>query len=365
MAESVERVNSGMPSSVSETAVSAVATQARAMVEARFVVAMNRPRDVDDFRARLLKDCQRPGFAEVAIYSLPRGGKKIEGASIRFLEAALRAWGNADSAVHVIFEDDEKMLIRVTVTDLETNATYSSEHRIAKTMERRELKKGQRALGERENSYGDTVYLVQATDDDITMKINAAASRAIRTNGLRLIPGDLVDEALEAVRQTQRKQDATDPDAARKKVADAFSAIGVMPADLREYLGHPLDQCSPAELVDLRAVYAAVRDGNASWAELVDVKRKGAGEQSRDEATLDEKDLAKVEKVAADRAKKIGDESITAAAIVAAVCAEGRLGSASEILKADLPAALKRIASWNPPTRDGCGDAPAQGDLPA
>lgn len=359
----IERVSSGgMPASMHETAVSAVATQARAMVEARFVVAMNRPRDVDDFRSRLLKDCQRPGFAEVAIYSLPRGKQKIEGPSIRFLEAALRAWGNSDSMVHVIFEDDEKLLIRVTVTDLETNATYASEHRISKTMERRELRKGQKALGERENSYGDTVYLVPATDDDLAMKINAAASRAIRTNGLRLIPGDIVEEALDQVRATQQKKDAADPDAARKKVADAFSAIGVMPADLREYLGHPLDQCSPAELADLRAVYASVRDGAATWAELMEAKRKSAGDTDRDETLVDEKDLAKVEKVADERAKKLGDESITGSAIVAAVCAEAKLESAADILKADLPAALKRIAGWNPPVGGG---EPKQEELPA
>jgi hypothetical protein len=63
-----------IPMSPHETAASAVATQARAMVEARFTIALARPRDVSQFRARLLKDCERPGFADVAIYQLPRGG---------------------------------------------------------------------------------------------------------------------------------------------------------------------------------------------------------------------------------------------------------------------------------------------------
>src|SRR3990167_8355491 len=46
-----------------ETSTALLAAQAEAMVKARFVVAMQRPRDFDDVRAKLLRACERPGFA--------------------------------------------------------------------------------------------------------------------------------------------------------------------------------------------------------------------------------------------------------------------------------------------------------------
>ena len=118
---------------VHETAISASAAQARASVEARFVMALHRPRDIDNVRVRLLKECKRPGFAEVARYSRPIGNTKIEGPSIRFAEAAIRHMGNIDAQAHTIYDSAENRILRVEVTDLETNATYSKEITVRKT----------------------------------------------------------------------------------------------------------------------------------------------------------------------------------------------------------------------------------------
>ena len=128
-----------------ETAVSAVAMQARAQVEARFLMAVHRPRDLDVVRVKLLKECTRPGFAEAARYKRPVGSKKnertgaweeafIEGPSIRFAEAAIRAMGNIDIQSPTIYDDGRSRIVRVVVTDLEANATYSLDITIEKTV---------------------------------------------------------------------------------------------------------------------------------------------------------------------------------------------------------------------------------------
>jgi hypothetical protein len=65
---------------------------------------------------------------------------------------------------------------------------------------------------------------------------------------------------------------ARDPDGERKKIADAFAEIHVKASDLVEYLGHSLDSCSPAELVQLRGLFGAIRDGEATWATVMDNK---------------------------------------------------------------------------------------------
>jgi len=252
-----------------ETTTAHSAALAKAEVEARFAVAVHRPRDMDLARVALLQDCKRPHFAAVARYSKPVGGKPIEGPSIRFAEAALRALGNVEVSSPVVYEDDEKRIVRVTVCDLESNLTHRTDITIAKTVERRKLGNGQKPISTRQNTYGETVYIVAATDDELAVKQAALVSKALRTLALRIVPGDLVDEAMDVVLETQRKGDTADPEAARKKLVDAFVGIGVSPASLKEYLGHEVSACAPAELVHLRAIYAAIKDGETTWKDTI------------------------------------------------------------------------------------------------
>lgn len=256
-----------------ETSATSAAALAKAEVEARFVVAINRPRDMDDVRVRLLKECDRPGFAAVARYSVPRAGRRIEGPSIRFAEAVARLMGNLDIRQPVIFEDDEKRIMRVTVTDLETNATYSLDIAVTKTLERRELRRDQEALDTRVNSSGQMVYIVRATDEDLAQKQAASLSKAIRNLVLRLAPGDIVEECMNAVVATQNRADRADPDAARKRLIDSFVVLGAKPAQLREYVGHEFDALNENELVELRGLYAAIRDGQITMAQAIEERR--------------------------------------------------------------------------------------------
>src|SRR5690606_29143084 len=61
---------------VHETAATSIAAAAKAAIEARYILALKRPRDWDTVRTRLLKECDRPGFADAAIYRKPVGKKK-------------------------------------------------------------------------------------------------------------------------------------------------------------------------------------------------------------------------------------------------------------------------------------------------
>lgn len=256
-----------------DTASTAVAAQAKALVEARYIMAMRRPRDMDVVRERMLKECTRPSFAAVARYTKPIGKDKSKwptGPSIRFAEAAVRNMTNITVETMTVYDDREKRIVRVTVTDLETNVPYSQDITIAKTIERRQKKDGDTVISTRTNSYGDTLYILEATDDDIINKQQALISKAIRTLGLRLIPGDIVDECMDQVLVTQANADAEDPDAAKRKLFDAFSHLGVRAEQLKEYLGHDAATLAPKELTELRALYAAIRDGEATWRDVMD-----------------------------------------------------------------------------------------------
>ena len=297
----------------------------RATVEARYALAIRQPRDLDAVRLKLLKDCKRPRFAEVARYSKPQGGSKIEGPSIRFVESALRCYGNVIAETSVIYEDQRKRVVRVCVTDLEANLTYPQEVTITKTIERSNAN-GREIIAVRQNKSGRAVYVVEATDDEILIKQNSLISKTLRTLGLRILPGDLVEEAQDQVIATQNTQDKTDPEAQRRRVFDAFAQIGITPEEIKEYMGR---EVAPADLVGLRGLYQALRQGDVDWREVLAEKR--AGEEGDANKRLRE-ELAKVKAKASSAApaQPNSTDSSSPAAMFSA-----RMGAAADLKTLD------------------------------
>lgn len=260
-----------------ETAATAAAAQVKALVEARYTVALARPRDMDAVREKMIKECKRPSFAEVARYNKPIG-KGIVGPSIRFAEAAVRCMGNVVIEETTTYDDDDKLIVQVSVTDLENNVPYTTSITVKKTVERRKTQQGDEVIRSRKNSFGDTVYILRGTEDDILNKKNALLSKAIRTLILRHVPGDLIDECMDLVVQTQNTADAADPDAARRKLLDAFAALNVSTEDLKKYIGTDLAKLSPAEIASLRALHAAIKDGETTWRAAMEAKHPAASD---------------------------------------------------------------------------------------
>lgn len=258
---------------VVETASMALAAQSKAMVESRYIMAMRNPRDLDQVRLDVMKECKRPSFAnnKSAYYVKPIGAG-VEGLGIRFVEMALRCMKNILVETTMIFEDDQKEIHRVSVTDLEANITYPLDVRVSKTVERSKPNSDGTFISRRKNSYGKDVYTVAGNDDDLLNKRGALISKAVRTLGLRIIPGDICDEAEEGIKKTRLNTAAQDPDAERKKIVDAFSGLGVSATSLADYLGHPLQQCSPTQIVELRGIYGAIKDGEATWKTVMENK---------------------------------------------------------------------------------------------
>lgn len=298
---------------VQETASSAVAAREKAAIEARYIIALKRPRDMESVRVKMLKECDRPRFAEVARFKKPVGKREVngrwvdqfvEGPSIRFAEVALRCMMNVYPEQSIVYEDDAQRIVRVTVTDLEGNVSYSSEILVKKTVERKKPREGQEVISARENSSGQKVYLVYASDDEVLIKQNALISKAIRNNGLRLVPGDIIEECMDRIIETQRARDKEDPDAAKRKVIDAFAETGIEPSDLQAYLGHSLDRIQPVELADLRAVYAALRDGETTWEAVMDARQPTGTVEAA--AKIAEEKLAKARAAAEEDQKPAG-----------------------------------------------------------
>ena len=280
---SIERVN--------ETAQSSMAAQARAAIEAMFVVARANPRSWDQVRIKLLEECKRPAFAKAAWFRKPQGNTFVEGLSVRFAETALRLAGNLRRGTRTTYESERARQLNIFVVDCETNSETSRDVTIEKTVERRN-NKGRVVLQQRTNSAGEPVFIVAATADEMMQQEGAVISKVGRVLILQMVPGDILDECREQIQKTRSNDDAKDPSAARKALADAFAGLGVMPVDLGRYLGHDIAQCTPIELDDLRGIYAAIRDGEANWADALAAKgapgdhvdNNAAGDQAASDA---------------------------------------------------------------------------------
>jgi hypothetical protein len=269
-----------------EQHVTAAAAHAAALVQAAFVMAERRPRNILQVRSKLLQACQRTTFAKGAWYKKPVGrerdpktgkwGDKIaEGLNIRFAEEAARLMGNLRIESITTYDDDEKRVSRFVTMDLETNTEWGSTVTIPKETERRELRQGQVALRTRTNSYNERVFIVRATAEETHKQEGAERSKVLRDQILRLVPADVKEDCIAEIKKTQLADVKADPKAAIKQIVDSFMEINIDPKALTEYVGHDLELLTPEEVVDLRGVHAALKEGEVNWRELLDQRREG------------------------------------------------------------------------------------------
>lgn len=266
-----------------EQNVSMVQQYATARIQSAYSVALARPRDIDAVRQNVLRECKRPSFcspdeskngSSLAIYRVPRAGTNIQGPTIRFAEMMLREWKYLSVEVNPLGENDKERLLQVVCTDYQSCNFTSEMVTVPKSVERKKIRSSDTVLSQRTNTYGEPVYVVLATDDELAMRTNALVSKARRNLILQAVPGWLIEEAIDQVRETARTKDAQDPDAAKRKLFDAFATVGVSATQLAEYLGHA-NALSPAELEDLRGYFSGIREGYTTWAAIIAAKEEG------------------------------------------------------------------------------------------
>lgn len=103
----LERIS--QPRAVAGRSEATAVEQSRAIaeVQAAVVVAQQCPRNVQQAIAEMEQACSQPALAHRAFWSLPRGGKKLEGSSVHLARELARCWGNADYGIREMRRDDE------------------------------------------------------------------------------------------------------------------------------------------------------------------------------------------------------------------------------------------------------------------
>lgn len=242
--------------------VSGQVARAQAEIQAAYVMAHHHPRDEDSALSLITQAVLKPFLAEKAVYSYPRGSSTVSGPSVYLAREAARVWRNIQHGFHVVHEDDEWVQIRAYARDLETNELVEQDDRFKKLIQRKK--------GKGENA---TTVWIKPDERDLRELRNRRGAIAQRNCVLQILPRHFVDQAVEAARKASVESAAAQLDLEREKIIAAFGSFRIPPKEIEAYLGHGLRDITPAEVAELREIYASLRDGVARWPEYVEARQ--------------------------------------------------------------------------------------------
>lgn len=251
-------------------------SEARAMaeVQAQYVIAKKFPRNQHESYMNIVEACKRPFLAEHAMYAYPRGGSLVTGPSIRLAEVLAQNWGNLDCGIREISQSNGVSIAEAYAIDLQTNTRVTKIFHVPHV---RDTKKGR----------------IKLTDArDIYELVANQGSRRLRACILGIIPGDVVESALNQVKKTLESGELPVSDRIRMMVTK-FDEIGVKVEHLEKRLGHKLDSTISQEIITLQGIYKSIKDGFAKREDFFDIFSATADSQEKIDELIKQKNSVK------------------------------------------------------------------------
>ncbi len=215
-----------------------------AEVQGEIMIAQAFPRNETQVYEKIIKECEsNKALAMQALYSYPRSGKAVTGPSIRLAEALARNWGHMDMGIREINQDNGSTEMEAYAWDKQTNVRDSRRFMVK---HERTTKQGTNKLTD-----GRDIY-------ELSANMGARRKRACI---LSIIPGYLVDAAVEACRKKLASSELSTPERIREMVTKFGKNFSVSVDMLEKYLGHSVDDISKDEIIDLVQVYNSLKDG--------------------------------------------------------------------------------------------------------
>jgi len=229
------------------------------MVLALIASAKREPRDVVAAFDRIRNAFTRPTLAEKATYEYSRGGSDITGPSIRAAEAISQQWSHMRSGWREISRSVDADGVGVSEVEAFAIDYEAGNHESISFFVRhwRDTKKGGYKLTDERDVYETCA--------------NQAARRK-RACILALLPGDVVEAAMEQAALTLKTSVDVTPEGVRK-IVDAFEQFGVTKEMIEKRIQRRLDAIQPAQVVQLKRIYASLRDDMSTPAEWFDVPK--------------------------------------------------------------------------------------------
>jgi hypothetical protein len=188
--------------------------------------------------------------ASGCFYTLPRGGKAIQGPSVRMAEIAISCYGNIRDSVRVIEVVSDganpHVLVQAVAHDLERNVAISIEKR------RRIVKKKNK----------NTI-----DEDDINLAVNACTAIAFRDAAFKVIPLALIKPVVEAAKKVA-VGDIKSLAAKRTVVVDRLKQMGATEKRILAVVGcNKIEDISFEYMEILIGLGTALKDGETTLEE--------------------------------------------------------------------------------------------------
>ena len=216
-------------------------------VQAMVVMAKKFPRDETACYNKIVKACMRPTLAQSSMYSYPRGGQQVTGASIRMAETLAKYWGNIEFGIIELSQKDGVSEVMSYAWDLESNT--------------RQVKKFHVQHSRYSRNKGNT----KLTDprDIYEMTANQGARR-LRACILGVLPSDIIEMAVAECEKTLRGDNKEPISDKVKRCVVQFSEIGVTQKMIEKKLCHSMEATNIHELVMLGKVFNSIKDNMSS-----------------------------------------------------------------------------------------------------
>lgn len=260
------------PTEVRPAAIEAVNTRQMQEVKAMVFMAKQFPRDISESYKRIMTACERQSLAENAAYQYPRGDTRVTGPSIRLAEVLAQNWGNIDFGVIELEQRPGESTAMSYCWDLETNVRQT---KIFTVKHERHTRQGVRKLTDPRDVY--------------EMVANQGARR-LRACILGVIPGDIVEKALEKCQQTLMGKNKEPLIDRINVVLEAFDKeFSVSTEMIEKYFGYKISAFTEHDLVNLKKIGLAIRDGMAKREDYFDIKGEKKEVQSSVLADFEQK----------------------------------------------------------------------------
>jgi hypothetical protein len=227
--------------------VTVTEAQSRAEIDIQVATANRYPRNVDRAIKNVIAIVSNDKeLAEKCVYSLPRAGKEIQGASVHLARLIASEYKNIRVDSRIVEIGDTMVTAQSTVMDLQNNYAIRTE-----VKRRITDKKGQRFA-----------------EDMIVVTCNAALSIASRNALLQVIPASVVNQVYKSA-LTAVVGNLTDEQKLlkrRKEILDGYqNTWAVSESEILRLLGlETVNQIKEKELLTLVGLANAIKDGDTT-----------------------------------------------------------------------------------------------------
>ena len=228
---------------INQGTVAIEASRAIAEAQSKLAIAKQFPRDEIGAYAKMMESCRRPTMAKSALYSFPRGGKSVDGISIRLAEEMARCWGNIDYGIKELSRDNGKSEMQAYAWDLETNTISIQNFTV---LHQREVNGKMKTLTSERDVYENNAN---------------QGARRVRSRILAILPNWFVSDALSEINKTLAGDSDVPLIDRVKKMVDAFSKLGVTKDQIEGRLKRKVETMTIDDLTEYTKIYNGLRQG--------------------------------------------------------------------------------------------------------